>query len=274
MEAFIEFGQDRRKNLAQVMEQVAAFVGERRFFKEDFAGAPEAFECGFALGTECGVFGGCEPGLVAGGKQGVQGPMLVENGEAFGFGGVGGENGFDFDPGKDLSNGILSEPEFEQCLELVAPEAAFGGGALLFLAECADGCGGVFLHHVEELESDGVDESQLGGELLDVGAVAGSLICPREMGSEVGAAEVGEDIAEAVDEEAEVVVDFLETELEVIGGRCTGCGVSHAGALVCFFGGQCASPDSGKAGRLWIAVHVRSWEVWEATSHGDRKNDR
>ncbi len=46
-EALIELRQDGREDLAQVVQNVAALVFERRLFEQDFAGAPEPLERGF-----------------------------------------------------------------------------------------------------------------------------------------------------------------------------------------------------------------------------------
>ena len=216
------------------MKQVAAFVGERGFLKQDFPGAPEAFQGGPALSPERSVPGGGEPGLVACGEQRVEGAVLVQHGETFGFGRMCGEHGFDLDVGKRGGNGFAGEPELEEGGELVSPETAFGGWPLLVLAEGADCCGGVFLNHVEELESDGIHQTKLGRQLVDFGG-SGFLGGPREMGGEVVAAKVLEDVAQAIDKELKVGVDLLEAELEVIGGNGAGGGVIHAGAFMCFF---------------------------------------
>jgi hypothetical protein len=45
-EAFIKLRQHPGKHVPQVVQYIAAFIGERRFFEEDFARAPKPFESG------------------------------------------------------------------------------------------------------------------------------------------------------------------------------------------------------------------------------------
>ena len=213
-QARIEFGQHGGKNVAQIVEHVAPLVGERRLLEQDLAGAPQAFERGLRLVAQRLLAGRCEAAAVALGEELEERAMLVEHGEPLRLGRVRGEHGLDTHPRERLRDLRPAHAAAEQARELVAPESALGGEPLARLAQRAHARGGAFLHHVQELEGDGIDEAELRGQLLRRGLRRG--IGPRQMRGEFGVAEFREHFAEAPDEEAQIAGDLFKSDPDII----------------------------------------------------------
>lgn len=219
-QAAIEFGNDRRKDVAEVVEDVAAFVGDGGLLEEDFTGAPETFEeCG-DLGTKSSAVGIGAGGL----DEPHQGAMLFKDGGPLGLGGVGGEDGFHVHIVEGLPDGFRGGTVALEFGELIGPEASLGLGAFGGLAEVAHGFGGVFLDGIEELEGHRKTERQprgRGGQKIVGGLGDGG--APGDPVGQFGFAETGEHLREASGQPADVAVDLAKTEVEVI----RGCGLSN-----------------------------------------------
>ncbi len=215
-QAAVEFGDDRGEDVAEVVEDVAAFVGDGRLLEEDFARAPETFEERGDLGTEDGAVGIGAGGL----DEAHQGAMLFEDGGALGLGGVGGEDGFHVDIVEGLPDGFGGGAIALEFGELVRPQAAFRLGAFRGLTEVAHGFGGVFLDGIEDLEGHRETERQprgRGGQQVAGGRGGGG--APGDPLGQFGFAETGEHLREASGQPTDVAVDLAEAEVEVVRRR-------------------------------------------------------
>ena len=88
------FGED----VDQMVQDAGAFHFHGRLVEEHFAGAPEAFERCFDFFAQFVTLRGRPHGVLQLHEQEIKLSVLVENGAALGFGGVGGQHGFDAQP--------------------------------------------------------------------------------------------------------------------------------------------------------------------------------
>ena len=89
-EPLVKFRKHGWKNIAQVVEHVAAFVGEFRLFEQNFPGPPKPFERSFRLLAHGSLLGRGNSSLIARGKQCVNRPVLVQHGQPLRLRRVGG----------------------------------------------------------------------------------------------------------------------------------------------------------------------------------------
>ena len=109
-QAAIDAAQRFGKDIDQMVQNAGALHFHRRFIEEHFAGAPEAFECGFDLLAQFVALGGCPHGVLQLHEQEEKLAVLVEHGAAFGLGGMRGEHGFDAQPRQprgDVLRGVV-----------------------------------------------------------------------------------------------------------------------------------------------------------------------
>lgn len=250
-EASVELGDDGGEDVAEVVQDVAALVGDRGFLEEDLAGAPEPLQEGREL-----VAGG----LAIRGRGGVleemhEGAMLFEDGGALGLGGVGGEDRFHLDLAERGGDGIRRGAGFAQGTELFGPEALLDLGSLGGFAEVPHGFGGVFLDGIEELEGHGEAEAEAWGWLEGgVGQGAGRL--PGDPSGQFRFAQAGEDLGQATCEPLDLALDLLESDGDIVGWRggsvvhgIHGCDrwrcVSAVGLRRCWWRARVPVPSAG-----------------------------
>ncbi len=213
-QASVEFGDDAGQDVAEVVEDVAAFIRDGWLLEEDLPGAPESFEQG-------GEFAACCTAIRAGSRsleQLHQRAMLLQDGRALGLGGMGGEDGFDLHVAEDGRDGIRRGTGRQKAGELVGPQAALGLGAFRGLTQVPHGFRGVFLNGIEKLECDGQAQPESGGRSLVRKAGEAVGFPPRDPGREFRFTEAVQHLRQAVRQPPDVPVDLLESELDVV--RC------------------------------------------------------
>ena len=157
----VEPGQHRGENVAQVVEDIAPLVGDLRFREEDFTRAPEPLQRGLGLHAQAVFIGVREQRALALLDELENGAMLVQHGKALGLGGVGGQHRLHPQGAEQSGDLAAGKAPLLQPGQRLAPESVLGGHALLALAARAHLRGGIFLHQVQQLEGDGIDQPYL-----------------------------------------------------------------------------------------------------------------
>lgn len=206
------------KEVAQVMDGIAQFAEDIGADEVDFAGAPEGFEGGDDAVADAAAFAVGEFRVFVADELVVEGAVTFAHGTAFGLGWVGGEDRLNIDFFEHVEDFIGAEAEGFHFAEGLRPEAADGFGTEFFFAFAADGGGGAFFDHVEELEADRVELLHASREVAIRDRSA-----PWEVGDEVVFTDGFQCVTEAFDEKREVVVD----EIEALAAEFFPCLISH-----------------------------------------------
>ena len=139
--------------------------------------------------------------------------MNLENRGALGFGRVSGEHGLDAHTIEALGNLLVGQAGLTQGTERTTPRTGIGGETMLVFTETLGLRGSIFLHHVEELESDRVSLHAAIGK--DLYSAQFALTHPRQGAGEIFVIELLEYLDEARHHEVEVLVDFLKPAGEI-----------------------------------------------------------
>src|SRR5580692_3570407 len=91
--------------------------------------------------------------------------MMFEDGGALGFGGVGGENGFDRNVLHRGAQSGFGKSTGAKIGEIIEPEAGLAFLTAGILGAAADLVGGVLLDNIEKLKDDGKSLAVLGGQV-------------------------------------------------------------------------------------------------------------
>lgn len=113
--------QRRRRALAEEVHDEPALIGQSRLFQIDFAGSPEALQAGVGVACQLRLLGRGPHAVFPRDQQLVKPAVVLENGLALGFGGVGCQYGLDAQRRKYLchraaveSRGGSAPPRFPQ----------------------------------------------------------------------------------------------------------------------------------------------------------------
>src|SRR4030095_15917998 len=115
----------------------------------------------------------------------------------------------------DRGDFLIGKSTISEVCELETPKSPFCCEAFVGFAQSPHAASSVFLHQIEELKCDGVDEPQLRRKFCGV-CVGNRRFAPREMRGEVGMAEFLEDFLKTIDQEPQIAVDLIESESDVV----------------------------------------------------------
>jgi len=199
------------KDAGEVVQNVAQLGFHVGTLEEDFAGAPQALKAGLDAFAEGGLLHGTAVGVLALDQQEVELAVAVEDGGAFGFGRMRGQDGLHVDAGQNAADVFGGKAGVAEELQLMGPGADLAGRSVKVLTHAADLVGGVLLGHVEEVEGDGEGLGTAGRETVAGRGRDGE--GGRDQARQIALTDGGEDVAEAVEQEAEVVVPLLKAGL-------------------------------------------------------------
>ena len=212
-QAAVDTAQRFGEDIDQMVQDTGALHFHRRFVEEHLAGAPEALERGLDFLAQLVALGGRPHRVLQLHKEEIKLTVLVQHGATLGLGGMGSKHGLDAQPRQPRGDILRSVAGFEELLELLSPQAGFGGEAVGRLARAAHLRGRVFLHHVEQMESDRVGVGQPRRKII--GRRAGHVRpAPRQTVGDVLLSEADQHIPEALHEELQIGFDFGEADRE------------------------------------------------------------
>lgn len=220
-QAFVVPVESPGEDLAEVVDDSAALGLEIGSIQRDLPGPPEPLESGLDIEPDALLLGGCPHRILAPHQQKIEEPMLLEDREALGLGGMGGEDRSDPQAGQGSGDPTMIQTGCQQPRQAPTPQTGLPGQAIPLLPTPAGlGCR-VLLDHGQELEADREDLEILLVEINRMG--------PPQPGqdSDMGTLALFlEDLPEGLQEPAQIGIDLADDSGDAVRGRSGG----HAGA--------------------------------------------